>query len=105
MILCNSLLNLNNHVINVSGLPQELKESSGKWKDILLTQFPSQKRLLDDSSTGESMDLSSFVDGLLNAHVTVFVTGNWRKLQFASCEHSMLERIVDQGIILLAMLS
>ena len=57
------------------GLPQEIKEASEKWKDILLTQFPSLKRIVSESSGNENIDLTSYIDGLLAAHVTVFVTG------------------------------
>ena len=57
------------------GLPQEIKEASEKWKDVLLTQFPSPKRILNESSGNENIDLTLYMEGLLAAHVMVFVTG------------------------------
>eukprot|EP00795_Rhopilema_esculentum_P010771 gene10771-19563_t len=57
------------------GLPSEIKQASEKWKDALLTQFPSPKKKTDESGVIEEADLSSFLDGLINAHVSVCVTG------------------------------
>ena len=63
------------HLCLTLGLPEDIKEASEKWKDILLTQFPSPKRILNESSEEEIVDLTTYIDGLLTAHVTVFVTG------------------------------
>ena len=56
-------------------MPSEIKQASEKWKDALLTQFPSPRKKTDESGVIEEADLSSFLDGLINAHVSVYVTG------------------------------
>lgn len=65
------------YVLFIQGLPEEMKKAAGKWKDVLLTQFPSSKHFMDESNASEVTDMTSYVDGLLSAHVTVFVTGKF----------------------------